>query len=378
MARSIASRTARPTEYFAPKARYIWSLAVAPDGALYVGTGDQGKIFRVEGAGKGEVYYDTGQSHITGLAVDSQGRLLAGTEPNGILYRITAKDKAFVLYDSPPAGDPRHRSHARWHGVRRGAGRVRRQARAGRRSRPPRATSGSGPPIASPPPSPWKPRPGGEIKPPDAKPAAQPPAPPPLTQVTTQFTPAVDVSGVEKSAVYRINPDNTVETLWSSKEENVYDLLALEKQILFSTDQNGRIYGLSPDRRVTLVTADQRRRNHAPAACRALRAGRHRQHGPHLSAWAKARRQRLLRSAGARFRHRLAMGQPQLARRNAGRLQHWPFAPAPATPPSPTAPGANGPSPLTDSAGSPHHQPQRALHPVEGRDDRHRRRDTRS
>jgi hypothetical protein len=64
----------------------------------------------------------------------------------------------------------------------------------------------------------------------------------------------VDVSGVEKSAVYRINPDNTVETLWSSKEENVYDLLALEKQILFSTDENGRIYGLAPDRRVTLVT----------------------------------------------------------------------------------------------------------------------------
>ncbi len=65
-----------------------------------MGTGDQGKIFRVDSAGKGDVYYETGQSHITGLAVDSQNRLLAGTEPNGILYRITAKDKAFVLYDA--------------------------------------------------------------------------------------------------------------------------------------------------------------------------------------------------------------------------------------------------------------------------------------
>jgi hypothetical protein len=63
----------------------------------------------------------------------------------------------------------------------------------------------------------------------------------------------VDLTGVEKSAVYRINPDNTVETLWSSKEENVYDVLALERQILFSTDVDGRIYGLAPDRRVTLV-----------------------------------------------------------------------------------------------------------------------------
>ena len=90
----------KATEYFAPKARYIWSLAAGPAGALYVGTGDQGKIYRVASAGKGELYYDTGQSHVTGLAVDSQGRLLAGTEPNGILYRVSAKDKAFVLYDA--------------------------------------------------------------------------------------------------------------------------------------------------------------------------------------------------------------------------------------------------------------------------------------
>ena len=54
----------------------------------------------VTSAGAGELYYDTGQSHVTGLAVDAQGRLLAGTEPNGILYRISAKDKAFVLYDA--------------------------------------------------------------------------------------------------------------------------------------------------------------------------------------------------------------------------------------------------------------------------------------
>jgi hypothetical protein len=64
----------------------------------------------------------------------------------------------------------------------------------------------------------------------------------------------LDLTGVEKSALYRINPDNTVETIWSSKEENVYDLLAPAGQILFSTDVNGRIYRLSPDRKLTLVT----------------------------------------------------------------------------------------------------------------------------
>jgi len=243
----------KATEYFAPKARYIWSLAVAPDGVLYVGTGDQGKVFRVDGPGKGELYYETGQSHITGLAIDSQGRLLAGSEPNGILYRITGKDKAFALYD---ANLPEIRAI-----VPMPDGTVYAAALGGsvaKRLQSAQQAQGSGSNVTVTAPTTTitveaqQSGPGPEIKPPD--PARQATAPAaPATQVTTQFTPVTDVSGVDKSAVYRINPDNTVETLWSSKEENVYDLLALDRQLIFSTDENGRIYSLAPDRRVTLV-----------------------------------------------------------------------------------------------------------------------------
>ena len=245
----------KATEYFEPKARYIWSLAVGPDGALYVGTGEQGKVFRVTSAGNGEVWYETGQSHITGLAVDSQNRVLAGTEPNGILYRITAKDKAFVLYDAPlpeiraivPMPDGTVYAAAL-------GGSTAKRAQAANQAA--QGNSNSGTAVTSSVTTITVEAQAAEIKPPDpTKPAPTTPGPAaPTPQVSTQFTPVVDVSGVDKSAVYRINPDNTVETLWSSKEENVYDLLALEKQILFSTDQDGRIYGLAPDRRVTLVT----------------------------------------------------------------------------------------------------------------------------
>jgi hypothetical protein len=237
-------------EYFAPEARYIWSLAVGPDGALYVGTGDQGKIFRVDGPGKGELYYDTGQQHITGLAVDSQGRLLAGSGPNGILYRITAKDQAFVLYDAPlpeirsivPMPDGTVYAAALGGSVAKRAQSAAQAAQA--------MPGGVLPTVTTTITVEAQAGPGGEIKPPESKPL-QPAAP---AQGSTQSTPVVEVPGVDKSAVYRINPDNTVETLWSSKEENAYDVLPLEKQILFSTDQNGRIYGLGPDLRVTLVT----------------------------------------------------------------------------------------------------------------------------
>ena len=239
----------KAAEYFDPKAKYIWSLAPAPGGVLYVGTGEQGKIFRVEGAGKGELYYDTGQAHITGMALDVQGRLLAGSEPNGILYRITAKDKAFVLYDANlpeiraivPASDGTVYIAALGGSISKRAQSAAQASQAGASGAAVTAPTTTITVEAS--------TPAAELKVP-SEPSKSAPA---AAQVSTQFAPVGDLSGVEKSAVYRINPDNTVETLWSSKEENVYDLLALERQILFSTDGNGRIYGLTGDRKVTLV-----------------------------------------------------------------------------------------------------------------------------
>ena len=241
----------KATEYFDPKARYIWSLAAAPDGALYVGTGDQGRIYRITGPGRGELYYETGQSHITGLAVDAQGRLLAGTEPNGILYRITAKDKAFVLYDSSlpeiraivPMPDGTVYAAAL-------GGSVAKQAQTAAQASQGLTSNNGGAAVTTT--ITVEAANAAEIKAPGT--IANQPIAAATPQQITPAVPTVDVSGIEKSAVYRINPDNTVETLWTSKEENVYDVLALEKQLLFSTDQNGRIYGLSPDRRVTLVT----------------------------------------------------------------------------------------------------------------------------
>ena len=243
----------KASEFFAPKAKYIWSLAVAPDGVLYAGTGDQGKVFRVEAAGRGEVFYATGQSHVTGLAVDHEGRILAGTEPNGILYRISAKDKAFVLYGAslPEMRAISAGADGTVYAVAMGGSLSKRmqgipQNTPAANSAPVAATATASISVTA-----ESAQAGPEIKPqpdPGKGTGAVVAAP-----VTTTFAPAVEASGVEKSAVYKINPDNTVETLWSSKEENVYDLLPWKGQLLFATDANGRVYRLSPDRKLTLV-----------------------------------------------------------------------------------------------------------------------------
>ncbi|HUP04664.1 MAG TPA: hypothetical protein VMU19_11785, partial [Bryobacteraceae bacterium] len=241
----------KATEYFAPKAKYIWALATAPDGSLYVGTGDEGKIFRVDPNGRGELYYETGQAHITGLAIDAQGRLLAGSEPNGILYRIAAKDKAFVLYDS---GLPEIRAivpmpdgavYAAALG-----GSVARRAQAANQAAQSLTQSGGTPTVTT---TITVEAQASEIKPPDAtKPPARaaPVAPAPAAAPAAALP---EATGADKSAVYKITPDGAVQTLWSSKDENAYDLAPEGNRLLFATDRNGRIYSLGQDRTVSLI-----------------------------------------------------------------------------------------------------------------------------
>ncbi len=241
----------KATEFFAPKAKYIWSLAFRKDGSLFVGTGDPGNVYRVDKSGKSELYYETGQSHVTALAFDSHGNALAGTEPNGILYRISERDKAFVLYD---ANLPEIRSI-----VPMPDGTVYAAALGGSIAR---STSTQSPASAAPisvtvtaPPtsitvSDNSAQAGPDIK---AKDASKPGTI--SGQAVTPLTsPLVEIPGVEKSALYRINPDSTVETLWSSKDENVYSMVVEPKGgIVFSTDAQGRVYRLNPDRKATLV-----------------------------------------------------------------------------------------------------------------------------
>jgi hypothetical protein len=92
---------------------------------------------------------------------------------------------------------------------------------------------------------------GADLKP---KADATKATPPPVQAIATGTSPLTEIPGVEKSAVYRINPDSTVETLWSSKEENVYSMaVQANGSLMFATDAQGRVYRLGADRKPTLV-----------------------------------------------------------------------------------------------------------------------------
>ncbi|HLX44739.1 MAG TPA: hypothetical protein VKR43_14935 [Bryobacteraceae bacterium] len=237
----------KAAEYFAPAAHYIWALKFAADGSLFVATGDEGKIFRVTSAGHGDLYYETGQEHITCLAIDREGRLLAGSEPNGILYRITAQNKAFVLYD---ANLPEIRSivtapDGSIYAAALGGSIARRTGAAAN----PAANQGTM--VVAPTMSITVTEAQGGLNP-NPKPEAPKPVAPVQPAVVAQPA-TTDYAGVDRSALYKINADNTVETLWTSKEENAYDLVFSGTDLTFITDTQGRIYRLDRDRKATLL-----------------------------------------------------------------------------------------------------------------------------
>ena len=250
-------RAGKAELYFDPHAKYIWSLAIAPDGVIYAGTGGEGKVYRITGPKTGEEYYATGQQHVTGLSLDKEGRLLAGTEPNGILYRVTAKGKAFALYNAnlPEVRAMVSGDDGSIYAVGMG-GSVNRKAQSASQAAQAMLQSGSTPVVTTSitVAATADAQAGLEAKPPGATPTAGQAAAANAAMAIAAANPqSIETPGVEKSAIYRIRPDNTVETLWSSKEENVFDLLPSTGGLLFATDAGGRIYRLSPDRKLTLV-----------------------------------------------------------------------------------------------------------------------------
>ena len=244
-------------EWFNTKAKYVWALAVAPDGALFAATGDDGRVWRITAPGQGVVWYETGQAHVTCLAFDNSGALLAGSEPNGNLYRITAQNRAsVVLHSTLPEiravlalPDGSLLAAALGGGLAQKQSQAAAAAAASMASIPtmtttitvtadPSSHSGLAPAQT-----------GLDLKPPAPRSAV----PTADASATPLAIAPVEVAGVEKSALYRIAPDLTVETIWTSKEENLLGLAVSGGTPFVSTDLRGRVYSVAPNARTALV-----------------------------------------------------------------------------------------------------------------------------
>ena len=68
---------------------YVWCLAEDSKGNIYAGTGNGGKIYRINTDGESSLFYDSPEVSILTLAIDPNDNIYAGTAPDGLIYKLT-------------------------------------------------------------------------------------------------------------------------------------------------------------------------------------------------------------------------------------------------------------------------------------------------
>jgi hypothetical protein len=78
---------------------FVWTMIAGPDDSVLLGTGNDGRVLRVDRNGNGAVFYDSPEMEVHALAMAPDGGLYVGTSPDGRIYRLDAKGQATPFFD---------------------------------------------------------------------------------------------------------------------------------------------------------------------------------------------------------------------------------------------------------------------------------------
>jgi hypothetical protein len=83
---------------------FIWSVAPAGEGAIYIGTGSPARVYRITADGNATVIFEPKELQVQALAVDKEGNVYAATSPDGKVYKIS-KNAGASKTPAPPKPD---------------------------------------------------------------------------------------------------------------------------------------------------------------------------------------------------------------------------------------------------------------------------------
>ena len=89
------------TSIYEASAPFLWSMVSGPDGSMYVGSGNEGQVYRIDAAGRGSVFFDAEELEVHALALAPSGGVYAATSPDGKIYKLDAMGRSTVLFDPP-------------------------------------------------------------------------------------------------------------------------------------------------------------------------------------------------------------------------------------------------------------------------------------
>jgi len=87
-------------ELFATAEPEVFAVAVAADGTIYAASSPNGKVYRFRD-GAVETWYEPGELYVWALAFDRSGALLVATGTRGRLFRVTAEGRGELLAELP-------------------------------------------------------------------------------------------------------------------------------------------------------------------------------------------------------------------------------------------------------------------------------------
>src|SRR5579871_1033045 len=79
---------------------FLWSLLPLPDGTLFAGSGNDGKVFKIDPQGKGSTFFDSAELEVHALAPAPNGGLYVGTSPDGKIYKVDRDGKSSTFFSS--------------------------------------------------------------------------------------------------------------------------------------------------------------------------------------------------------------------------------------------------------------------------------------
>ena len=236
------------TTFFDAAELEVHAIAVAPNNGLFVATSPDGKIYHVATDGTAKTFFDPEDKYIWALAADKGGNLYAATGDKGVIYKITPDGQGTRFYKAnatnvvslafTPNGDLIAGTEAPGRVFRIDASgkafvlldspfrEVHRLRIAGDGTIYAAALSATG---------------GGEDRPADRPPITAETARPPVPNVSTEITtisvmdaaiaagasaqPSTAPRRQGRGAIYRIRPDGLWDMLWDTGEDVPYDLL---------------------------------------------------------------------------------------------------------------------------------------------------------
>src|SRR5688572_5052379 len=80
-------------------APFVWAAMAGADGTLFLGTGNDGKVIKVDKSGQASVFFDSTEMEVHALAAAPGGGLFVATSPDGRIYKLDAKGQAAPFFD---------------------------------------------------------------------------------------------------------------------------------------------------------------------------------------------------------------------------------------------------------------------------------------